>query len=643
MTEQNWRGINVGSGYSDIHNNQFFFGQAQAGSRFFDRLPPNTDSFVGRLEELARMRSWLGDSVRLVGMAAAGGFGKTFLAAEIYQQPDQPDQQESLPVSTQKFEQKIWLSFSEAYSFAVAGRWLLEQLGVQDDGSTNDADLAAEIVGQLSARRCLVVWDNLESLLDERGDLLPSYGYFLRRWLSHGAESCVVLTSRVMVEVPDNRAAAVRWERLQGLTMGAGLELLRQKEISGQEEDLQKFVQLVDGHPLLLDLTAGWLRNRRKNLAPEVSYALEKDDLFRLQEIVGEHRGDPEASVGKILGASVGLLSTELRVLWQELSVYRGSFGLGAAQAMAAGVSLEDLFFLARCSLLEEALESWQFSFLPLLKTYAQMQAGEIAPAHEKALGYFQMACEPITPVAPAMVATPYLEAFHHFCELGRYGEALELLDIQTVAEERYSSCDMLLKFRGLGSDRVVLLDLYLSIVDKLEQPWQRANTLKAIGDVQQFLKQCEAALENYGQALEMYRAVGARLGEANTLKAIGDVQQFLKQCEAALENYGQALEMYRAVGDRLGEANTLKAIGDVQENLEERMIYLQSAMELYEAVGDLYSQGRLLVLSIAPTLHQQGQTAAAIKALEQAAEIGRKIDFAPLTDYALERLAELT
>ncbi len=627
MTEQKQQGINAGGGINYIHGNQFFFGQERGGSRLFDRLPPNIDRLVGRQDEMARMRCWLGDgSVRLVGITAAGGFGKTFLAAAVYAEPNQ---QESPPDSIQKFEQKIWLSFSEAYSFAVAGRWLLEQLGVQDDGSTSEADLAAEIVGQLSTRKCLVVWDNLESLLDEQGNLPTSYQYFLGRWLSHGAKSSVVLTSRVGVEVPDNRAAAVRWERLQGLTLAAGLELLKQGQISGQEEDLQKFVQLADGHPLLLDLTVGWLRNRRKNLSPEVSYALGKDDLFRLAEIVGEHRGDPEASVGKILGASVGLLSTELRVLWLELSVYRGSFGLGAAQAMVAGVRLEDLFFLARCSLLEETIsEEWQFSFLPLLKTYAQIQAGEIAPAHAKALGYFQMHCEPITPTAPAVVATPYLEAFHHFCELGRYGEALELLDFQTVAEERYSSCDMLLKFRGLGSDRSLLLELYLNIVDKLEEPWQRANTLKAIGDVQQFLDQREAALENYGQALELYRSVGARLGEANTLQVIGDVQQFLKQCEAALENYGQALELYRAVGDRLGEANTLKAIGDVQQFLKQCEAALENygqALELYRAVGARVGEANTLQ-AIGDVQQFLKQCEAALEHYGQALELYRAV-----------------
>ena len=96
------------------------------------------------------------------------------------------------------------------------------------------------------------------------------------------------------------------------------------------------------------------------------------------------------------------------------------------------------------------------------------------------------------------------------------------------------------------------------------------ANTLRAIGDVLQFLKQSQEALNRYETAIEIYRQVGARLGEANTLKAIGDVLQFLDQRQEALNRYETAIEIYRQVGDRLGEANTLKAIGDVLQFLKQ-------------------------------------------------------------------------
>jgi hypothetical protein len=44
---------------------------------------------------------------------------------------------------------------------------------------------------------------------------------------------------------------------------------------------------------------------------------------------------------------------------------------------------------------------------------------------------------------------------------------------------------------------------------------------LQAIGDVQQFRDDRDAALTSYHEALTLYRALGARLGEANVLAAL--------------------------------------------------------------------------------------------------------------------------
>jgi tetratricopeptide (TPR) repeat protein len=90
-----------------------------------------------------------------------------------------------------------------------------------------------------------------------------------------------------------------------------------------------------------------------------------------------------------------------------------------------------------------------------------------------------------------------------------------------------------------------------------------------------------------YQQALKIYQEIGARLGEANTLKAIGDVLQFLDRTSEALERYEQALAFYRDIGvreaappeHRLGEAYTLKAIGDVLQFLKRS----SEALERYE------------------------------------------------------------
>ncbi len=85
-----------------------------------------------------------------------------------------------------------------------------------------------------------------------------------------------------------------------------------------------------------------------------------------------------------------------------------------------------------------------------------------------------------------------------------------------------------------------------------------QANVLKAIGDVQQFRDDRDAALESYAQALQRFNDIGSLLGQANVLKAIGDVQQFRKELDAALESYAQALQRFNDIGSLLGQANVL-------------------------------------------------------------------------------------
>ena len=133
-------------------------------------------------------------------------------------------------------------------------------------------------------------------------------------------------------------------------------------------------------------------------------------------------------------------------------------------------------------------------------------------------------------------------------------------------------------------------LERILLVAQRLGEQAGEANTRKAIGDVQQFRKDTDAALASYAAALTLFQAVGSRLGEANTRKAIGDVQQFRDQYDAALASYAAALTLFQAVGDRLGEANTRQAIGDVQQFRDQYDAALASyaaALTLFQAVGD--------------------------------------------------------
>jgi len=76
--------------------------------------PPPVDEWQGRQDEIKELQTALSnDKVRLIGMTAAGGYGKSALAVKFKEQLT-PDWR------------VLWVSFIQPYPLAQFGRWLLE-------------------------------------------------------------------------------------------------------------------------------------------------------------------------------------------------------------------------------------------------------------------------------------------------------------------------------------------------------------------------------------------------------------------------------------------------------------------------------------------------------------------------------------
>jgi hypothetical protein len=94
----------------------------------------------------------------------------------------------------------------------------------------------------LQAQRCLLVLDNLETLLssgDREGGYLPGYegyGRLIGRLAESAHQSRVLLTSREKpkeIEALEGMRSLVRSLRLAGIDEQAAQELLSDKELSG--------------------------------------------------------------------------------------------------------------------------------------------------------------------------------------------------------------------------------------------------------------------------------------------------------------------------------------------------------------------------------------------------------------------------
>ncbi|NJK67188.1 MAG: tetratricopeptide repeat protein [Microcoleus sp. SU_5_3] len=618
--------------------------------------PPNTSGFQGRLKEIDQLKQGLrGDRIRLVGIVSPVGYGKSTLTARIYEEPS-------------TFEQKLWITFNKPCSFSDFCSGLLDKIGQKVNNinnNCNDESLTNTLINFFSNHSFLLVLDNLESLLNQERQFIDiGYQKFLLQWLENQNASTILFTSREQPAALKQVRNDLQWLQLKGMTDDDGIQLLTSQEITGSYWDLQRFTQIVDGHPLLLKLAASWLHDRPTDTA-DVQHILNERDLNLFEELVGIHRGDPEASIGKLLASSMERLTPRLRELWLNLSVYKyRSIDLAAAQAVATeSITDTDLRELAKRSLLEEQKSQgqWQYHFLKLVKDFAQQQAGDRTEAKLRAIEYCRSVAKPsgwdeneaMIVIIYRQISKPrnwknqgdvaeYLEIFHYYYELGEYASAFDFL--------WSTGCDAFLELRGYNSIRV---ELYLT----LKQVWaseishleahlnvlsaEQRNTfdfvqtlfaemLNCLGTAYRYLGKYVPAIDLHSQALDRFRKIENRDREqAVSLNNLGKVYSAQGEYQKAVDSIEEAREIFHRINDALGEFLSLQdlidtdsARGEHQKNIER----YKSLLTLYRQFGDRLQEGNTLN-KLGSTYQKIGQYQDAVEPHLQALKIFQELD----------------
>jgi WD40 repeat protein/DNA-binding SARP family transcriptional activator len=217
---------------------------------------PAVDMFAGRAPEQATLARWLVDErCRLIVVLGIGGVGKTTLAAW------------SARANALHFGAVIWRSLLNAPPPVELLRDLLQTLGADSAHALPDNldALVRLLLALLRERRCLVVLDNAESILQpgaDSGALRPGYegyGYLLQQLGGSAHQSCLLLTSReqpLSLERLVGHTPAVRLLTLGGLDVEAGHALLQQHGLAASGNDAVALVEQYSGNPLALQIVA---------------------------------------------------------------------------------------------------------------------------------------------------------------------------------------------------------------------------------------------------------------------------------------------------------------------------------------------------------------------------------------------------
>ncbi len=296
-----------------------------------------TNTFVGRRDDVADVADLLVDQ-RMVTLWGPGGVGKTRLALEVAN------------VSEGRYPEGVVLcELAAVRRGSDVVRALATQLGVNEPlrGS-----LSAAVVEVMATRRCLLVLDNCEHVLEGAarlaGDLVRS---------APGVD--ILATSRERLHVDGEQV----WEVTPLDTTGpasTAVELFVQRAQASistflpGDEDMATIVEIcrrVDGLPLGLELAAARIRG----LSVDALHTSIRDSFTMLT--AGDGRAARHRSVGAVISWSINQLDAVERLVLQRLTAFAGRFSLAAAcDVTQGGLIASDAVGLAVLRLVDRAL-----------------------------------------------------------------------------------------------------------------------------------------------------------------------------------------------------------------------------------------------------------------------------------------------
>lgn len=633
-------------------------GKAQEVRR--TNLVPERTSFVGRADELARLRALHDEGARFITVLGTAGTGKTRLARrharELF---------ELLPGGA------WFVDLVDARTLSDVTAKVVEALELPT-GADPDLDTVGASLAERLGEGGLLVLDNFEQVVGVGADISS--------WLDRIPELRIVVTSRERLHVrgemilelsplPEDDGVALLVARAAAVRRhGRSPDTFTDDELAV----LQEVVHQLDGIPLAIELAA----SRLGTLSPS-QLAQRLDRRFRL---LGDRRSDRPARHATLLAAfdwSWDLLSAEEQNALAVLSVFDGGFGLEAAEEILEEddpdapwpadlvQSLRDKSFVVldeapgadvRCRLLESVRayagrkleELGRNDVIRARHAAYYLREGEalmeglhtrsgierlvdLARERSNLLGVAERAPRPEDRVRAGLVLAPVLSARGPHSSLQQVLDRA-IADARTIPRGERSLGRLLVHRAALSleagtfpqaerdaSEAMQAAPLHLDV---------RARALATQAALWNQLGRSSEALTAIREAVELSTRTGNRQLEGRIRHTLARILEEQDCIEEADVEYERALRITRRSGDRWTEGALLSTYATFlltkRHEVRQAQAMVDDAEHLLERIGDARRSTRLQA-HFAEGLARLGRQADALPVLERALALARQ------------------
>jgi serine/threonine-protein kinase PknK len=340
------------------------------------RLPSLPTGLVGRKAELAKLRELLAHS-RLVTLTGIGGVGKTTLATYAAGQ------------LAAEFPDGVWfVELANLREGSLLVEVVAAALGVREQSARQLTDVLRSFLGR---RKALLVMDNCEQIIDDAAKLVetllqdcPQVQFIAtsREILDVSGEAVLPLAPLACPDSDDDHAS------LDSLTDYDAVALFVERARAAIPDftvtarnaaAVARISARLEGLPLAIELAAARLRALSvEQIAEGLS------DRYSLLSHGRRHAPTRQQSLSWCIGWSYELCTRAEQELWQQLSVFAGSFDLLAAQHICAEDLRAEECLDVLCTLVDKSIlirtehdGAVQFRLLDTLREYGRARISD--------------------------------------------------------------------------------------------------------------------------------------------------------------------------------------------------------------------------------------------------------------------------